>query len=279
MEYYSIVNKPKEYKSWDSISKYSKFVAEPKYDGIRMLAEKKNGEITIHREDHNIKNVQFPEVIKALENMPDNTVYDGELCVLDKTTSDELSLRAEFSSMQSRHLVKDPLTIKLRSEALPATFVCFDVLKYQGLDVRAETLTKRRSLIRNVVKIQQYSPESLLQRVDVNDMEGIVVKDPLGKYGKEWFKFKNYVEKKYKVIGINSLEHNISSLELAEINDTESVGAVNWQFYKPEQQTDIVKEALIGKVVDVRHMSRKKNEKLRFPSLQKKDMILKVIAQ
>lgn len=280
------INRPDEYKNWDSISKYSKFIAEPKYDGVRMLAEKKDGILTIHRESTNIKNLQFPEVLAQLDDMPDNTIFDGELCILDespKSYLDELNylpLVADFSKMQKRITLKNETKIKLLSERTPAKFIAFDCPTFKGIDIRTKPLTERRQ------KIEEWSsefspawfkPEELISMIEKFNMEGLVVKDPNAQYGKTWHKFKNYVENDYVVIGINSLDHNISSLELAKIGTTESIGSVNWQFYEPENQTDLVKKSLIGKVVNVRHMITSKG-KLRFPSLQKKDKILKVIA-
>ena len=280
MEYYNYVNKPKEHREWKQISKFSKYVAEPKYDGIRMLAEKINGQITIHREDSNIKNMQFPEVITALANMPDNTIYDGELCILDKSSNELNPLRADFLKIGRRNLLKDQFKIKLLSKETPATFMAFDCLKFNGVDVMQETLEKRRTRIfgEGISKVEQYNPDELLSMIQKNDMEGIVVKDPNGKYSKEWFKFKNYIETDYKVVGINSLENPISSLKL-ENEKGEDVGSVNWQFRNPEQQSKECAEALIGMTVTVRHSKEKSGGKLRFPVLCKKDQILRVLAQ
>ena len=277
MESYDLINKPKEYKSWDSISKYSKFVAEPKYDGVRMLAEKKDGILSIHREDKNVKNIQFPEVLLQLANMPDNTIFDGELCILDESHNELPSLRAEFSKIQKRILVKNPTKISLLSDKTPATFMAFDCIKFEGKDVRGQTLTERRNYLHDEIHTCQYNPEELLALIQKHDMEGIVVKDPNSQYNQEWFKFKNYVETDYKVIGINSLEHNISSLELENFKG-ENMGSVNWQFYQPEYQTPEVAKALVGMTVSVRHMITSKG-KPRFPILTKKDQILKVLKE
>lgn len=277
MDLFNSINKPKEYQNWDSISKYSKFVAEPKYDGVRMLAEKDHaGNITLHREDSKIYNVQFPEVVKALENMPLNTVYDGELCILDESHTELHALTSDFSKMQQRVLLKDPLKIKLRAESMSASFMAFDCLTYAGVDVRSKPLTDRRDCIKQVLKVDQYDPEELLSQVQKNDMEGIVVKDPNGSYRKECFKFKYYIENDFKVIGIRSMTNPISSLEL-ENEKGENVGAVNYQFSQPQYQTPEVAKKLIGMTVKVRHLFRKTGGNLKFPSLQEKDVILEIL--
>jgi ATP-dependent DNA ligase len=277
---FNLVNKPNEYKSWDKISHYTKFIAEPKYDGVRMLAEKKDGKLTIHRGMDNTKNYQFPEVIPQLANMPDNTIFDGELCIMDKTNP----LRADFSKMQKRVNLKDSIKIKHLAESTPATFMAFDCLKYKGQDMTQFPLLKRKSVLQDFPHTIEYVPEELLHMIEKNNMEGIVVKDPNGTYNSEWIKFKNYIETDYKIIGVNSLDHNISSLELAKIEEESGrtteipMGSVNWQFYEPEFQTNEIKQKLIGLMVTVRHMTTSQG-KVRFPSLQNKDKILRVLAQ
>ncbi len=268
-----VKNSMKEESNWDKISNYSNFIAEPKYDGIRMLAQKENGIIKIHRGLDNVKNDQFPEVLKQLANMPDNTMYDGELCIL-VNPNDEL-LKADFSAIQKRNLLKDSRKIDFLSNKNPATFMAFDCLIKNGIDIRKNPLLQRKQQIENCIKTLEYKPDELLQMIQKNEMEGIVLKDPNGISNTNWVKFKNWVEATYKVIGTNSLSQNISSLEL-ENDKGIAVGSVNYQFNEPELQTDQIKEKLIGSYVEVRSMFTSKG-KVRFPSLQQKDKLIKFL--
>ena len=141
----------KEESNWDKISNYSNFIAEPKFDGIRMLAQKENGIIKIHRGLDNVKNDQFPEVLKQLSNMPDNTMYDGELCILNNS-SDEL-LSADFSAIQKRNLLKDSRKIDFLSAKNPATFMAFDCLIKNGVEIfNQKPLSYRKQQIENCIK-------------------------------------------------------------------------------------------------------------------------------
>ena len=264
-----------EESNWDSIakSKYSNYIAEPKFDGVRVLAQKMDGIIKIHRGLDNVKNDQFPEVLKQLANMPDNTMYDGELCILNNS-SDEL-LSADFSAIQKRILLKEPRKIDFLSNKNPAIFMAFDCLIKNGIDIRKNPLLQRKQQIENCIKTLEYKPDELLQMIQKNEMEGIVLKDPNGISNTNWVKFKNWVEATYKVIGTNSLSQNISSLEL-ENDKGIAVGSVNYQFNEPELQTDQIKEKLIGSYVEVRSMFTSKG-KVRFPSLQQKDKLIKFL--
>ena len=262
-----------EESNWDNISKFPTYIAEPKFDGVRVLAQKMDGIIKIHRGLDNVKNDQFPEVLKQLSNMPDNTMYDGELCILNNS-SDEL-LSADFSAIQKRILLKEPRKIDFLSAKNPAKFMAFDCLIRNGVDIRGKPLLQRKQQIENCIKTLEYKPDELLQMIQKNDMEGIVIKDPNGIGNKGWVKFKNWIEATYKVIGTNSLSQNISSLELENLQGI-AVGKVNYQFNEPELQTDQIKEKLIGSLVEVRSMFTSKG-KVRFPSLQKKDKLIKFL--
>ena len=266
------INRPKEYRDWSEISNYTKFIAEPKFDGIRMLAEKRNGVLTIHREESNIKNSQFPEVLKQLANMPDNTIFDGELCVLTGTIF-EKSIKSNFSLMQQRINLLDDFRINILSDKTPATFVAFDCPLYEGVDITGYNLLKRKSYLKDFIHTKEYRPEELLGMIQKNDMEGIVVKDPKGSYKSEWFKFKNYMETNYRISRVISKERNISSLELTDMKTGEIVGSVKWLF--DYHQSDKLKKALLDKIAVVRHMLTSKG-KIRFPSLQNKDELLRV---
>ena len=266
-----------EESNWDNISKskYSNYIAEPKFDGVRVLAQKMDGIIKIHRGLDNVKNDQFPEVLKQLSDMPDNTMYDGELCILNNS-SDEL-LSADFSAIQKRILLKEPRKIDFLSAKNPAKFMAFDCLIRNGVDIRGKPLLQRKQQIENCIKTLEYKPDELLQMIQKNDMEGIVIKDPNGIGNKGWVKFKNWIEATYKVIGTNSLSQNISSLELENLQGI-AVGKVNYQFNEPELQTDQIKEKLIGSYVEVRSMFTSKG-KVRFPSIRtnEKDKLIKFL--
>ena len=267
------INRPKEYLEWNEISKFPKFIAEPKFDGVRMLATKIDGVLTLHREAKNIKNKMFPEILKQLANMPDNTTIDGEVCIL-KGSTQEQSLKSNFDLIQGRATLGDDLKISLLSERNPATFVAFDCPVYEGVDVRMKPLTERRQFLDGLIKVDQYDdPEELLGMIKKNNMEGIVVKDPNGTYKSEWFKFKYFKETNFKITKILSNKRNISSLELTDLVTGEVVGTTKWLF--DEHQSNELKEALIGKIAVVRHMTTEKI-KLRFPSLQNKDQLLRV---
>src|SRR5215467_9611606 len=63
----------------DSLPSGEQWIYELKLDGYRAIAFKRNGEVRLRsRNDHDV-NGRYPAVVKALDQLPDNTVIDGEI--------------------------------------------------------------------------------------------------------------------------------------------------------------------------------------------------------
>jgi bifunctional non-homologous end joining protein LigD len=56
---------------------------EIKLDGFRLEAVKKKGETTLYSRRGNILNRKFPCIATALQDLPNNTILDGEVVALD----------------------------------------------------------------------------------------------------------------------------------------------------------------------------------------------------
>lgn len=57
---------------------------ELKLDGYRALAMKKRGVVTLFSRRGNIRNGWFPSIAAAFSFLPDDTIVDGEVVVLDQ---------------------------------------------------------------------------------------------------------------------------------------------------------------------------------------------------
>jgi ATP-dependent DNA ligase len=253
---------------WESFSNYKTgFIAEPKYDGMRLLISKLDGKINLFRENGKIKNLYFPEILESANSLPENTIIDGELCIL------ESNLTSNFFKLLQRS-TNNPTKIKLSSKLMPTTFVAFDILMYDGLDLTGEKLSLRKTFIDRIIErnpkqdriipIKFFSPDDLLQiNESVKGLEGIVIKNESENYyNSRWHKFKNFLEDDFKVIGFTSEIRPISALMLQD-QDGKYVGDVNYTGYP---QTDEMKKTLVGKTAVIRYLS--KGEKLRFPILK-----------
>ncbi len=251
-----------EQMDWSSYENFRNYYAEPKLDGMRVIIEKKNDSVRILRENGIDRTNQFPEVVERLKNQNRDFVLDGEMCILK---SDHV---ADFSSIQSR-LTNNSLRIKVLSRETPATFVAFDILKFEGEDVTGVELAGRKVILAKVLQsenvkiVKTYSPQNLFQSNN-QQMEGIVLKDPTKPYyNSQWIKFKNWVEKDFKVVGHTSDKRLISALLLSDFNGN-SVGKVNYTGYP---QTEEMLNKLKGMTAVIKFLPTF-DQKLRFPILK-----------
>ena len=162
-------------------------IFELKYDGFRSLAVIQDGRAElISRNGNSFKS--FEPLRKELK-LPyqGKTILDGEIVCLDKR-----------GKPQFRDL--------LFHRGLPC-FFAFDLLMFDGKDLRTEKLTDRKQELRRLLSgvpasrmryadhVEQQGM-ALFQRVGKLDLEGIVAKHSLASYTTErerttWFKIKN----------------------------------------------------------------------------------------
>jgi bifunctional non-homologous end joining protein LigD len=113
---------------------------ELKFDGYRALAIKSGGKVSLRSRNDNDFNDRYPAIVKALAAMPDETVVDGEIVVLDGNSKPSFNLLQNSAAGADLH------------------FFVFDVLVLNGKDVMGEPLTKRRELLEKHVFPQLAEP-------------------------------------------------------------------------------------------------------------------------
>src|ERR1700722_2607393 len=75
---------------------------EIKLDGYRLEAVKRKGAVTLYSRRKNILNQKFGYIAEALEDLPDETVLDGELVGLDKQGTSNFNLLQNFKSAEKQ---------------------------------------------------------------------------------------------------------------------------------------------------------------------------------
>jgi bifunctional non-homologous end joining protein LigD len=152
------------------------WVHELKFDGYRALAIKSLGKVNLRSRNDNDFNGRYPDIVKALAAMPDDTVIDGEVVALDPDGKPSFNLLQNYGSA-----------------GVPLHFFIFDVLVLKGKDVMGEPLVKRRELLEEHVfpKMDEpirFSPlleaslKDLIQSVKAQGLEGLVAKRRDSKY-------------------------------------------------------------------------------------------------
>ncbi len=151
---------------------------ELKLDGYRLEAVKSKGRVTLYSRRGTDMTRRFDYIADALEDLPDETVIDGELVALDEQG------RPNFNLLQN-----------FRSAASHITFYAFDILFHRGKDVMQLPLAKRRAILARALQendhvklshVSDKTSEEMLRFVRSHGLEGVVAKrsDSLYQAGK-----------------------------------------------------------------------------------------------
>lgn len=117
--------------------------AEWKWDGIRSQIIKREGELFIWSRGEDLITDKFPELHGLKKELPDGTVIDGEILPFLEGKI------MPFGILQTR-IGRKNLTAKSLKEA-PIVVCTYDLLEWQGNDIRTETLQTRRKLLESLI--------------------------------------------------------------------------------------------------------------------------------
>jgi DNA ligase-1 len=120
-------------------STVSEWIAEWKWDGIRGQLIRRGQQSFIWSRGEELVNDKFPEILEFLDQLPDGTVLDGELLAYQEDSP------LPFSVLQTR-ITRKSLSKKILLEA-PVSFIAFDLLEWEGKDLRSEPLSERKALL------------------------------------------------------------------------------------------------------------------------------------
>ncbi|WP_295116718.1 ATP-dependent DNA ligase [uncultured Chitinophaga sp.] len=120
--------------------------AEWKWDGIRGQLIKRNEEMFAWSRGEELITDKFPEFTPLLPLLPNGTVIDGEILSFDREQNRPLP----FQSLQTR-IGRKNVTKKQLQEA-PVSMLCYDLLEWQGEDIRPLPLRERRQLLVQLVE-------------------------------------------------------------------------------------------------------------------------------
>ena len=179
------------------------WIVEQKWDGIRGQIVKRNNEIFIWSRGEELVTQQFPEIVEAMSKFTDDFVIDGEILAM----KDNAILL--FNDLQKR-LNRKNVNKKLLEE-VPIGFYAYDILEFNGKDIRVESMVKRRSVLEklfNTISLPNHLKLSFMvdfnQWEDLHDIrnnsrtinsEGLMLKQKISPYhtGRkkgDWWKWK-----------------------------------------------------------------------------------------
>lgn len=174
------------------------FTYEIKWDGVRCLLIVEDDQIKLVGRKGRDETVRYPELVKNLAGLPNGTVLDGELLVFDGGTP-------VFNLIQRRNSQSNPAKIAALAEEIPATFMAFDCLMVNYVDMRNSSLEARRMMLSNTVTrlsdpTLQQTPVSadgaaMWAFVQEHKIEGLIAKATGSKYRSRrddaWLKIKD----------------------------------------------------------------------------------------
>lgn len=181
---------------------------EPKWDGMRVLAEVDHGVVRLRSRTNRDVTVEFPE-LAVLADVAPTVILDGEVVAFDP------SGRPSFSHLQPRFGVVDPSEARRRAASTPITYVVFDLLHLDGIDVWQLPFEHRRRLLETLEPHSScvtVTPSHVgdgphwLQAARERGMEGVVAKrldhayEP-GRRSASWRKIKIRHEQEFAVCG------------------------------------------------------------------------------
>ncbi|MFD2738439.1 ATP-dependent DNA ligase [Sulfitobacter aestuarii] len=115
--------------------------AEWKWDGIRGQLILRDGEYFVWSRGEELMTDRFPELARAIDHIPPGTVLDGELLVWQS----QAEAPSSFNALQAR-IGRKNVPKKLLSEA-PVLLHAYDLLEWQGEDIRPRPFAERRALL------------------------------------------------------------------------------------------------------------------------------------
>ncbi|SDD01071.1 bifunctional non-homologous end joining protein LigD [Paenibacillus sp. CF095] len=173
--------------SRDTLPTGPQWIAQVKWDGVRMLAYEDGHELRLVNRRLHDRTAQYPELVTP-RNLCSGTSYilDGEVIALDPDTG-----KPSFYHVLRRDRMSRPEGIAQAIHQIPVTYMVFDILFYEGKWVTDQPLADRQRLLHEVLNTAPHVQEvtntldasSLLTVMRQHQMEGIVCKDLTSSYG------------------------------------------------------------------------------------------------
>lgn len=185
------------------------WIFELKYDGYRLLAEKNEAAVRLRYRSGKDATRAFPEIVRSLAAWPyQRVLLDGEVVVLGEDG------RPSFWRLQERAEVSRAADIERRATINPVTMVAFDLLGFEGFDLRSSPLELRKLILSKLVPPLgpiRYSDHidtdgvALYREVEKLGLEGLMAKDKKSPYrgarSDRWRKIRTEQTADFAVVG------------------------------------------------------------------------------
>lgn len=213
---------PFEPVSTQTVPEGPEWLAQIKWDGVRVLTYYDGQEVRLFNRRLNERTVHYPEVadIKSY-TQASSLILDGEIIALGPGG------RPSFQEVMRRDGLRIMAKVARAVKEVPITYMVFDILYLNGRWLNNEPLTARQEYLQQWIrageKVQLVDSHEegtvLYQAVREYGLEGIVVKRQdspylIGGKSKAWYKIKNYQDIIAVIGGFTLNSGTVSSLLL-----------------------------------------------------------------
>jgi len=177
--------------------------AEYKYDGVRAQVHRSGGSVRVYSRRLEDITSSFPEIVGSLEGAKGDCILDGEIVPF----SGGRPLPFQLLQRRLRRLKK----FEEAAKNAPVSYFAFDILMLDGEETADLPLSKRRALLRRLVRgttVRMAESADVSGESEINaafrrsrelGYEGLVVKDPrstyaMGRRGSGWVKLKEELD-------------------------------------------------------------------------------------
>lgn len=183
---------------------------EPKLDGYRTMAVVENGAVKLLSRRGLDVTSQYPDLTARFgaQNVR-HMVVDGEIVAFGADG------KPSFNAMQKRAQLKDPALLAAVDRESPCVFYAFDLLAFEGCDLRAATLEDRRRWLRQCLLADErlltvdgiVGEGNMMYDVAIaTGFEGVVAKKldsryESGRRSRQWLKVKHVQSGEFVVAG------------------------------------------------------------------------------
>lgn len=205
----------------DSYPNGGEWIAQVKWDGVRVLVYADRGQVRLFNRRLNERTMQYPELAQTSDYCRSDTfVLDGEMIALEGD-------KPSFHQVMRRDGVRKAVSAAAARREVPVVYMVFDVLYADGEWVTARPLRERQALLERLVKpgphVQAVRSETslrgLYEAVDKLELEGVVFKDlnsayEIGGKDKRWRKKKRFRDLVAVVGGVTYRDNLVNALLL-----------------------------------------------------------------
>ncbi len=208
--------------STETIPDGEEWVAQVKWDGVRILTYADHLGVKLFNRKKNERTMHYPEIRKINDYCTSQSVIlDGEVIALDENGL------PSFQQVMKRDGLRILERIEMAAESIPIVYMIFDVIYLDGEWINQKPYQYRNEILQQIIKPNAHiqvvptvtETQGLFHAIKEKGMEGIILKRldspyTIGKKRADWLKVKNYRDTIAVIGGFTLRDRTINSILL-----------------------------------------------------------------